>query len=250
MSILTKNLPANTLNRWSLARSISHMKSVRDLDKRSLFLTIHLKNKRDFEKFVMAFYKNVRAYLVSVNKVQGIPCLNRAPGLFACLDNGGSRQGLVTNSHPHIHAVLIFGKTFNDVVVQQIIQDLEAELLSNKYVDTSYKSPVKITRITNRPGQDSTQEQMENLLSYVRKESLEDERIENSMALPYDEIVSEGDNETLMNALFDRTSDILSGFADERQSHKFFSTNVHRQTKRRTQKSMAFCKAPVSMVNR
>lgn len=107
------------INMWYLSQTISHMKTVKDLDNRTLFITVHLKDKAAFEQIVRDTHEFIKIFV----KQHKLP-LCRVPGLFAALDFSESKKGILKHSFPHIHSILVFATQTPEGVINEVITHL------------------------------------------------------------------------------------------------------------------------------
>lgn len=175
----------NLMNIWNLSQTIAHMKSVKDLDRRCLFITVHLKDSSAFESLNRTIWEFTKIYFVSDRHA-----LKRNPGLFSSLDFEGSKKGNITQKFPHIHSVLVFAKQTPEGVIDNFIMELSDFLGKHPLVDSSFKTPVLINRFENRTKNNiKKKDQIENLIDYCKKSSLVDKRDTKTVVLPYEDII-------------------------------------------------------------
>ena len=176
----------NQMNIWNLSQTVSHMKSVKDLDKRSLFITVHLNDVPNFEALSRIIHNFSKQFLED-NKLP----LCKVPGLFSSLDFEGSKKGVVSEKFPHIHALLVFAQQHPEGVINEFIEQLSDFLNQHPLVDTSFKAPVQITRFEDRKAyKRKKKDQIENLIDYCRKNRLSDKRDAKTLVLPYEDIIA------------------------------------------------------------
>lgn len=176
----------NQMNIWNLSQTISHMKSVKNLDKRSLFITVHLKDALNFEKLTRIIHKFSKQFL----EEDKLP-LCKAPGLFSSLDFEDSKKGIISEKFPHIHALLVVAQQHPEGVIDEFIKQLSDFLNQHPLVDTSFKTPVEIARFEDRTRyQRKKKDQIENLIDYCRKNRLSDKRDAKTLVLPYEDIIA------------------------------------------------------------
>lgn len=175
----------NQMNIWNLSQTISHMKSVKDLDNRSVFITVHLKDVSNFEKLT----RIIQSFSKEFCEKEKMP-LCKVPGLFSCLDYEDSKKGIINRKFPHIHALLVFAQQYPKGVINEFIKELSDFLNQHPLVNTSFKNPVEITRFEDRKAyKRKKKDQIENLIDYCRKNRLSDKRDAKTLVLPYEDII-------------------------------------------------------------
>lgn len=164
---------------WCISRAICHMKSTKYIDQKCIYLTIHLKDDKDFEKATYSIHE----FLKSLFDKKNLP-LRKVPGIISSLDYEGSKFGRVSNRSPHIHAVIYLAK--QDTV--GVIDMLESFLKGHDLISNSTKNPIKITIFENWFGM-SLNDQSINIINYNRKARMDDDYYRKNLVLPYDDII-------------------------------------------------------------
>lgn len=104
------NLAIHNSN-WIIAKMLCHMKDATEIDIRTIFITVHVKNITNVDFVAGHLYQLAERYL-AYNLDEHIP-LHRRPALAWCADFEGTTKvrGVITPSRPHFHAALIVPKS-------------------------------------------------------------------------------------------------------------------------------------------
>ncbi|HFF3720371.1 TPA: hypothetical protein ACGCM7_005456 [Klebsiella pneumoniae] len=202
---------------WYLACGISHMKNKSRIDKRCLYLTVHLKNRHSFEKFNFELFE----FLKSIVEYEKLP-LYRYPSLISSLDFEGSKEGQITDKLPHTHSLIFFPKESAEGVSENYISRLSYFLSENKHVDKKVKNCFFMRKFYN-DDEFEIHDQITNVINYNRKSRISDER--ELIVLPYMDVITSSYNEITKNKIVNDANKIINELVDQEKRHKYYSKN-------------------------
>ncbi|MBZ4690841.1 MAG: hypothetical protein JG765_2092 [Cereibacter sp.] len=184
---------------WIIAKMLCHMKDMTEIDTRTIFITVHVKNITNVNFVAGCLYQLAESYL-AYNLDEYIP-LHRRPALAWCADFEGTTKvrGAVSPNRPHFHAALIVPKS-SIARIPSLIRHLEKHIRSvygvASFVGGStpvYIRPYDHSKKSNSFNQ-SAMHPYADFIGYITKAELElstsnqnSNVIVNSHVLPYDE---------------------------------------------------------------
>lgn len=123
-----------------MPRICAHMTDKTDIDKRSFWMTIHLKDgyQSVSDKIIWNIYNSVNyAFKSYTNKH-----ISNKNGMFAAYDFAGTRDRNIdfkSLSVPHIHALIIMNKNIvmnysKDVIADELIKSISSNILINNHI--------------------------------------------------------------------------------------------------------------------
>jgi len=129
----------NYYDDWYLSTALSHMKNTSRIDKRCLYLTVHLKDKNTFERFNFELFDFIKS-IFSKGKLH----LDNYPSFISSLDFEGSKSGIISNKLPHAHILLFFPQENSEGDKRAYIDAISRFLENNNHLDRSVKDCIEI----------------------------------------------------------------------------------------------------------
>ncbi len=203
---------------WYLSTALCHMNNKSRIDKKCLYVTVHLKDKNLFENFNYELFDFLKS-LISKGKLH----LKNYPSLISCLDFEGSKSGILSNKLPHAHILLFFPQENSEGDKRAYIKEISRFLENNNYLDRSIKDCIQISSFENKAGE-GLHHQMTNVINYSRKARMSDER--EVMVLPYREIIESDCFERIKNKMVESAELIRKNLCDNGMRHLFYSKRV------------------------
>lgn len=203
---------------WDISCTVSHMKSTKDIDLRSYYVTFHLKSSNDFECIQTRLYDFVKEYKRE-NYTKKTP-LELQPGLCSYLDYDGSKDSIVTKNLPHVHAVLITSKIYNLNDRVDFINAVTNFLILDSAIDNNVKNSVQVTRYDRRKG--TAAKDFANVFNYSSKRNSRKNSYTQHNVLPYFDIINVSSNEKLIIKIKNKADIIFNDLKNETNLFNYF----------------------------